>query len=361
MFIFEDKITQVRQFFEVCQQKLADPQIIQDTDKLVTISREHNYFESILECYNELIECTKQLDENKQLLEEEKEEDFLVILKEEISELKTRAEGLESKLKILIVPPEKTDSRNSIIEIRSAAGGDEAGIFAADMFRMYLAYAEQKKWKTETIEHTSNDVGGLKLAVFTVKGDGVFRELCYESGVHRVQRIPKTESQGRIHTSTITVAVLPEAEEVDDIEIKNEDLRIDTFRASGAGGQHVNTTDSAVRITHIPTGTVVACQMERSQHRNKDMALQLLKSRILEEEIRKKHTEDSEHRSSQIGTGDRSERIRTYNYPQNRITDHRYGINLYDLPNVIAGDMSELIQNILTIEAEKKLHKELKR
>ena len=259
---------------------------------------------------------------------------------------------------ILIVPPDPNDSRNCIVEIRPAAGGDEAALFAEDLMKMYQQYSGSKGWKVDVMEYTPSDLGGLKATVFSVKGEDVFRELNFESGVHRVQRIPKTETQGRIHTSTVTVAVLPEAQEVD-LHIDPKDLKFDTYRSSGAGGQCVNTTDSAVRVTHIPTGIACYSQQERSQHQNKEIAMQLLRSKLLDEKIREENQKMADERRGQIGTGDRSERIRTYNYPQSRITDHRFGVTVHNLPDVMAGKFGDVMDRILAIDAEQRLAAEV--
>ena len=280
------------------------------------------------------------------------------MIKSDLSSLEKDLGEKEVELKLLIVPENPNDSRNCIIEIRPAAGGDEAALFADSLYKMYNLYADTKGWKTNVLECTPSDLGGVKSISFQMSGDGVYKEMFFESGVHRVQRVPETESQGRVHTSTVTVAVLPEAEEVD-LKINPSDLRFDTFRSSGPGGQCVNTTDSAVRVTHVPTGISIASQQERSQHKNKEIALRILRSKLLEEQIEKERKEQAEKRKGQVGTGDRSERIRTYNYPQNRVSDHRYNLTYYNLPAIIMGELGIVIKDILTIEADNALQYEL--
>jgi len=296
-----------------------------------------------------------QLSDNKKLLENETDKDFLELVKDEVKQLNEKIEILTNELKILLLPKDPNDEKSVIIEIRGGAGGDEAGLFAAVLARMYMRYAEKRRWKTEVLDSNPTEIGGLKEIIFSVSGKAAYSRLKFESGVHRVQRIPTTESNGRIHTSTVTVAVLPEAEEVD-IDINPADLRIDTYRASGAGGQHVNKTDSAIRITHIPTGVVVACQDQRSQLQNKDKAMRILRAKINEFEAQKRISEVTEARRIQVGTGDRSERIRTYNYPQGRITDHRISLTLYKLESIFDGELDELIDALITAERTENLN-----
>jgi len=358
MIDFSPKMEQMRVRFKQLESEMANPAVFEDRKRYSEISKEHQRITSLISCYDEMQGCIEELSENKEMLAAESDPEFTEVIKADIKALEEAIPDHESKLKQLIVPPNTNDSRNSIVEIRPAAGGDEAALFADELFRMYEIYAGRKNWKVEVMEHTHSDIGGLRHVAFLVKGDDVYRELRFESGVHRVQRVPTTESQGRVHTSTVTVAVLPEAEEVD-IELKTCDLRIDTFRSSGAGGQCVNTTDSAVRITHIPTGIFFASQQERSQHKNKEIAMKLLRSKLLEEKEREERAKMASERKDQVGTGDRSERIRTYNYPQNRVTDHRYGITRYDLPDVIAGAIGNVLDEILTMEADQKLAEEL--
>ena len=291
------------------------------------------------------------------MLEEESDEEMKELAKEELNDSKKRIEELEQELKILLLPKDPNDDKNVIIEIRGGAGGEESALFANSLFRMYSMYAETKGWKTEVLNSNPTELGGFKEISFMITGDGAYSRFKFESGVHRVQRVPETESQGRIHTSTVTVAVLPEAEEVD-LQISPTDLQIDTFRSSGAGGQHINKTESAIRITHIPTGTVVECQDERSQHKNKDKAMKILRSRILEAERAKQNEAIAGERKSQVGTGDRSERIRTYNFPQGRVSDHRIGLTLYKIEAIMNGDLDELIDALITADTAEKLKAE---
>ncbi len=359
MIDFSNKMAQVRERFKQLENEMANPAIFDDRKRYGEISKEHQRLTSLIECYDKLESSRDELSENQQMLSEETDQDFIDEIKTDIKAIEETLPQLESQLKLLIVPPNPNDSRNSIIEIRPAAGGDEAALFADDLMRMYHIYAGKKGWKVDVMDHTPSDIGGLKHVSFLISGDDVYREMMYESGVHRVQRVPTTESQGRIHTSTVTVAVLPEAEEVDDIDLNMSDLKFDVFRSSGAGGQCVNTTDSAVRVTHVPTGISYDSQQERSQHRNKEIAIKKLRSKLLEIKIQEEQKKMADERRGQVGTGDRSERIRTYNFPQNRVTDHRYGITRYDLPEVIAGEFGPLINEILTMEAEAQLASEL--
>ena len=355
---FSNKMASVRALFRELEAEMNNPAIFQQGNRFAEVSSEHRRLGTLIKCYDRFEEVKDQIIESKEMIQAETDQDFIAEVKEELASLEQELPDLEQEMKILIIPPNPADSRNSIVEIRPAAGGDEAALFADELMRMYITYAAKKNWKVEVMEHDHSDIGGLKNVAFLVKGENVFRELVFESGVHRVQRVPTTESQGRIHTSTVTVAVLPEAEEVD-IEIKKEDLDIVTTRSGGAGGQCVNTTDSAVQITHKPTGIFVKSQQERSQHKNRDIAMQILRSRLLEIKVREEAEKMAAHRKGQVGTGDRSERIRTYNYPQNRISDHRYGLTYYDLPNMILGDIGKLFHDILTIEAEQRLAEEL--
>lgn len=324
------------------------------------LSREHQRLSKLLKTWDELEQSRSGLEEAREMLEVETDEEMLEVVHEEIEELNTSIPKLETRIKTLILPPDPIENRNTIVEIRPAAGGDEAGLFAGDLFRMYTRLAEHKGWKSEILELDENDVGGIKNVSFTLQGEGIFRLMRFESGVHRVQRIPSTESGGRIHTSTVTVAVLPEAEEVD-IHINPSDLRFDVFRSSGPGGQCVNTTDSAVRITHIPTGLNVASQQEKSQHRNREIAMLILRSRLLEAKQEEEAAKQSAERRSQVGTGDRSERIRTYNFPQSRVTDHRYGLTRHDLANILEGNIDDLLNEIVAIDAEQRLKEELEK
>ena len=318
------------------------------------LSREHQALAGLLRLWDERLRVEKELAGSRELLSTEDDADFLQVVENEILSLEDSLGKLDRQIKARLLPPHPNESRNIIVEIRPAAGGEEAGLFAGDLFRMYNRYAEAKSWRCELLELSETDLGGVKDAAFSLQGSDVFRAMRYESGVHRVQRIPVTESGGRIHTSTVTVAVLPEAEEVD-VQVAPEDLRIDVFRASGPGGQCVNTTDSAVRITHLPTGLSVASQQEKSQHRNKDIAMRILRSRLLERKQAEEAAKNAAARRQQVGTGDRSERIRTYNFPQNRVTDHRFGITRYDLPNILDGNLGELLEQVGAADVERQL------
>ncbi len=347
-------IDNLKNKFKDLEIKLSDPNIYSNQKESRDVTREHQRLAKLFAKYDRWVEVLNELSENRQMHSEEQDEELLEMISLDIEELNKEAISLEKSVRVAIVPPDPNDDKNIIVEIRPAAGGDEAGIFAGDMYRLYSKYAEIANWKLETLEYTGNDVGGLKGVMFSINGDDVYSKMKYESGVHRVQRIPTTESGGRVHTSTVTVSVLPEAEEVE-MDIRTEDLRIDTFRASGPGGQCVNTTDSAVRITHLPTGTTAVSQQEKSQHKNKDFAMRILRARILEKQQAEEAAKQAAAKQSQVGTGDRSERIRTYNYPQNRITDHRFGLNSHDLPKIMEGEFSSFLEDIALIDSEKKL------
>ncbi len=339
------KLEEVEKRFERLTEKLTDPQIVRDGTSYARIVREHAELSEIVNTYRNYKKTLSEIEDNKELLEDEDEE-LAKLAKEELKELNAKAEELEKKLMFLLLPKDPNDEKNIILEIRAGTGGEEAALFAADLFRMYSRYAERKSWQVEILDVNSTGLGGFKEIVALIKGKGAYSRLKYERGVHRVQRIPETESQGRIHTSAVTVAVLPEAEEVD-VEIRPEDLRIETMRASGHGGQHVNKTESAVRITHIPTGIVVSCQNERSQHQNRAKALQILRARLYELKLREQEEKIQAERRNQVGTGDRSERIRTYNFPQNRVTDHRIGLTLYRLEQIMDGELDDIIDSLI--------------
>ncbi len=330
---------------------LSDPTVISDQARYQKLSRELADIEPILACYQELTTCNKSLLEAQDMLRNESEEELKELIKDEISQLEIKISALKEELTEKMTPQDPNDRRSVIIEIRAGAGGEEAALFCSVLFRMYSVYAQSRGWRVDYIDSNETELGGYKELVFSIEGNGAYSRFKYESGVHRVQRVPVTESSGRIHTSTVTVAVLPEADAVE-VNINPNDLRIDTFRASGAGGQHVNRTESAIRITHIPTGLVVQCQDERSQHKNRDKAMAVLMSRLMEMESTKQAGAIAQNRKSQVGTGDRSERIRTYNYHQGRVTDHRIGLTLYQLEEVLAGNLDEFI-NALTA-ADKK-------
>ena len=337
-----DKLEVVEKKFEELTTRLSDPTITQDPKEYQAVAKEQAGLSELISCYRAYKNARKQIEDNKLMLQEN-DEDLKNMAKEELAHWEPELEKLESELKIHLLPKDPLDEKNIFLEIRAGAGGDEAGLFAAELFRVYSRYAERKKWRVEIMDMNDTGVGGIKEVIAQISGEKVYSDLKYESGVHRVQRVPKTEAQGRVHTSTVTVAVMPEADDVE-IDVQDKDLRIDVMRASGPGGQSVNTTDSAVRITHIPTGLVVVCKDEKSQHKNKAKALKILKSRMLEAEREKQEKEISDNRRSQIGSGDRSEKIRTYNFPQNRVTDHRIGLTLHKLDSVMEGNIDELIQ-----------------
>ncbi|HOG50509.1 MAG TPA: peptide chain release factor 1 [Lentisphaeria bacterium] len=327
-------------------------------DRYQALNREYQRLKQLVDCWAELAKIRSDLAGNEELLATTTDAELRQLVETDLADLQQRERLLDCQLKAFILPPHPNEGKNTIIEIRPAAGGDEAGLFAADLHRMYIRYAEQKGWKVNLLEYQDTPLGGLKSASFTLLGDGAWSMMRFESGVHRVQRIPTTEAQGRIHTSTVTVAVLAEAEEVD-VQLNPEDLRIDVFRSSGHGGQSVNTTDSAVRVTHLPTGLSIASQQEKSQHRNKEIAMTLLRARLLEIKQRAEDEKNSSERRSQVGAGDRSERIRTYNYPQNRVTDHRFELTFYDLTNIMEGNLDELLNGIRALDAIHRLETEL--
>lgn len=349
-----EKLSFIENKYKELSMKIIDPEIINNIEEWQRLVKEHADIEPIVNKYKEYTKAQKTLEEDKEMLKEKLDDEMKELLKEEIAEYEETIEKLEEELRILLIPKDPNDHKNVIVEIRAGAGGDEAGLFAGDLFRMYSMYAERQGWKTELMSSNEQGVGGFKEVIFMIKGKGVYSRLKYESGVHRVQRVPTTESSGRIHTSTATVAVLPEAEDID-IEINQNDIRVDVYRSSGNGGQSVNTTDSAVRITHIPTGMVVACQDEKSQLKNKEKAMKILKTRLYDQMMREQHNEIAEERRSQVGTGDRSERIRTYNFPQGRITDHRINMTLYKLENFLDGDIDEMIDGLITSDQAEKL------
>ena len=337
-------------------EELNDPNVVNDQKRFRSLMKEQNELAPIVEKYNEYKEAKQNIEESLEILEEETDEEMRELAKEELAESKARVEELENEIKILLIPKDPNDDKNVIVEIRAGAGGDEAALFAAELFRMYRSYSDSRRWKTEMISVNENGIGGFKEVSFMITGQGAYSRLKYESGVHRVQRIPATESGGRIHTSTVTVAIMPEAEEVD-VEIDMNDCRFDVFRASGNGGQCFNTTDSAVRLTHIPTGIVVSCQDEKSQLKNKDKAMKVLRARLYELECQKAHDAEAEARRSQIGTGDRAEKIRTYNFPQGRVTDHRIKLTLHKLDGILNGDLDEVIDSLIAADQTAKLAK----
>lgn len=349
-----DKLELLVEKFEELEKKIIDPEIMKDMNVWQKLAKEHGDMKPIVEKYREYSKHKKELEENKEMLKESLDDEMKELVKEEISELEDSIEKEEQDLKILLLPKDPNDEKNVFMEVRAGTGGDEAGLFAEDLLRMYRMFADKQKWKTEIMSISEQGVGGIKEVVFLVKGKGAYSKLKYESGVHRVQRVPATESSGRIHTSAATVAVLPEVEDVD-VVINQNDLRIDVYRASGNGGQCVNTTDSAVRITHIPTGVVVTCQDEKSQLKNKDKAMKILKSRLYEKYQEEQNKDIADARKSQVGSGDRSERIRTYNFPQGRVTDHRINMTIYQLDSFLNGDISEMIDALITSDQAKKM------
>ncbi|MGI6580415.1 MAG: peptide chain release factor 1 [Saccharofermentanales bacterium] len=338
--------------YEELNMMLSDPMVINDQNRYLGLVKEFNELEPLVKNILRLNQAETELTDNKNLLYETEDQEFRDLIREEIAELESEITEIDAAIKEAMIPKDPNDEKNVIVEIRAGAGGDEAALFAGDLFRMYTAFAENQGWNYDLIDASENEIGGFKEVVFEIIGQGAFSKLKYESGVHRVQRVPETEAGGRIHTSTVTVAVLPEAEEVD-IEIDPADLQIDTYRASGAGGQHVNKTSSAIRITHLPTGLVVTCQDQRSQYKNKDKAMQVLRTRLYEIEQRKLDAAIASDRKGQVGTGDRSERIRTYNFPQGRVSDHRINLTLYQLDNVLSGDLDPFINGLQAAAHEK--------
>lgn len=344
-----DKLENLLIRFEEVLGELGQPDVAGNPEHFQKLMKEQSDLQPVAETYQEYKKCRQTEEDSLSMLEEESDEEMREMLKEELADSKKRMAELEKQLKILLLPKDPNDNKNVIVEIRAGAGGDEAALFAADIYRMYVKYAEGRRWKTEMLSLNENGIGGFKEVVFMLNGQGAYSRLKYESGVHRVQRVPETESGGRIHTSTITVAIMPEAEEID-FQLDMNDCKFDVFRASGNGGQCVNTTDSAVRLTHIPTGLVVSCQDEKSQLKNKEKALKVLRSRLYEMELEKRHDAEAEARRSQVGTGDRSEKIRTYNFPQGRVTDHRIKLTLHRLEAVLGGDLEEIIDSLIAAD-----------
>ena len=350
-----DKLNAVKARFDEVEALLCDPAVISDPAGYAALMKERKKLQPLVDCFVRYLEAQQAFDEAKALLDAGGlDRDFRALAQEEYDTQKQTLDELQEQLKVLLLPKDENDDKNVIVEIRGGAGGEESALFAAVLFRMYTMYAERKGFKIEVLGENATELGGFKEIGFLVVGEGAWSRFKFESGVHRVQRVPETESQGRIHTSTATVAVLPEAEDVD-VQLNPGDLQIDTFRSSGAGGQHINKTESAIRITHLPTGIVVECQDERSQHKNKDKAMRVLRSKILELEQQKQRDSIADTRKSQVGTGDRSERIRTYNYPQGRVSDHRIGLTLYKLEQFLNGDMDELIDALITADTAEKL------
>ena len=334
-----DKLENVEKRYEELNQKISDPEVIANQSEWQKLMKEHAEIQELVEKYREYKKVSQNIEDLKEMLDDKEMHDLAQM---ELDENREKLPKIEEELKLLLVPKDPNDDKNVIVEIRGGAGGEESSLFAGDLFRMYSMYAEKKRWKLDVVNLNETDLGGIKEVTFIISGKGAYSRLKFESGVHRVQRVPDTESSGRIHTSTATVAVLPEVSDVE-IEINPSDLKVDTFRASGAGGQHVNKTESAIRITHIPTGVIVECQTERSQIQNRETALSMLRSKLYEAELEKQTREQSDARRSQVGSGDRSEKIRTYNFPQGRITDHRIGLSMYQVDSFLNGDIDEMI------------------
>lgn len=349
-----DKLEDILRRFEEIEEEMLDPEIMNDQNRYKKLMKEHSDLSDIVEKYKEYKATQASIEDSLAMLDEESDEEIREMAKEELNECKQRVVTIEEELKVLLLPKNPNDEKNVIVEIRGGAGGDEAALFAAELYRMYVMYAERNRWKIDTMNLNENGIGGFKEVIFMINGKGAYSKLKFESGVHRVQRVPVTESGGRIHTSTATVAIMPEAEEVD-VELDMNDCKFDVFRASGNGGQCVNTTDSAVRLTHIPTGIVISCQDEKSQLKNKDKAIRVLRSKLYELELEKAQSAEAEARRSQVGTGDRSEKIRTYNFPQGRVTDHRIKFTSYRIDDVMNGDIDEFISNLIAADQAAKL------
>ncbi len=352
----EDKLDEVVEKYKKLNKKISDPEVMNDSQKYQKLLQEHAGLKKVVEKYEKYRDLQQQIEEAREILEMGEDGELSELAEEEIQEAKPRLEELQEELPKLLIPKDPDDKKNVIVEIRAGAGGDEAALFARDLYRMYTRYSENRGWQVQTMSSSPSEVGGFKEIIFNVEGKNAFRYLKYESGVHRVQRVPSTESSGRIHTSTATVAVLPEAEEVE-VDIDSNDLRIDFYRSSGPGGQSVNTTDSAVRITHEPTGLVVSCQDEKSQHKNKDRAMKILRARLKEKLEQEQQQERSEARKSQVGSGDRSEKIRTYNFPQGRVSDHRINLTEHKLEQILDGELDLIIEPLIAEDLEKRLEK----
>lgn len=349
-----DKLEDLLIRYQEIEEEMLNPNVVNDQNRYRKLRKEQSDLYDIAEKYKEYKATNSNLEESLMMLEEETDEEIRELAKEELNSCKQRIIEIEEELKILLLPKDPNDEKNVIVEIRGGAGGDEAALFAAELYRMYVRYAERNRWKTDMMSLNENGIGGFKEVIFMINGKGAYSKLKYESGVHRVQRVPVTESGGRIHTSTATVAIMPEAEEVD-VALDMSDCKFDVFRASGNGGQCVNTTDSAVRLTHVPTGIVISCQDEKSQLKNKDKAIKILRSRLYELEMEKAQSAEAEARKSQIGTGDRSEKIRTYNFPQGRVTDHRIKLTVHQLDAVMDGDIQEIIDSLIAADQAAKL------
>lgn len=349
-----DRLEAAENRYDEINHKLSDPEVIANQDEYRKLMKEHSDLDEIVAKFREYKKAKNDMAEARELLDSTLEKDFRELVQAEYDDTRARLEVIEKELKILLLPRDPNDERSVIVEIRGGAGGEEAALFAGVLFRMYTRFAERMRWKAEILDANETEIGGFKEVVFSIEARGAYSKLKYESGVHRVQRVPSTEASGRIHTSTVTVAVLPEVDEVD-VDVNPNDLQIDTYRASGAGGQHINKTESAIRITHIPSGIVVTCQDQRSQHKNKDKAMKVLRSKLYEIAQQQQSSEVAQARKSQVGTGDRSERIRTYNFPQGRVTDHRIGLTLYKINEIVDGDIEEIIDALVTADQSEKL------
>ena len=351
-----EKLRQMEENYHAMQEKMMDPAVVGDNQQYAQLMREYKHMQPIIEKYHEYLQAQNDFTEAREILDGEEDAELREMAQAELEQSKERMDSLHGELMRLLLPKDPDDDRNVIIEIRGGAGGEEASLFAASLYRMYTMYAETQGWKQEVLSANETELGGYREIVFSIEGEKVFSRLKFESGIHRVQRVPETETQGRIHTSTATVAVMPQAEEVD-FALDMKDLRIDTFRSSGAGGQHINKTSSAIRVTHIPTGTVVECQNERSQFQNKDKALEILRSRLLAQKQKEQQDAINAQRQGQVGTGDRSEKIRTYNFPQDRCTDHRIGLTVHNLEKIMDGNLDEVIDALATREQTEKLQR----
>ena len=349
-----DRLEGAENRYEEINHRLSDPLVPGNQDEYRKLMKEHSDLGEIVAKYREYKKVSNNIKEARELLDDTLDKDFREMVQSEFEEAREKLEKISKELKILLLPKDPNDDRSVIVEIRGGAGGEEAALFAGVLFRMYTRYGERNRWKTEILDANETEIGGFKEVVFSIEAKGAYSKLKYESGVHRVQRVPSTESSGRIHTSTVTVAVLPEVDEVD-VDINPNDLQIDTYRASGAGGQHINKTDSAIRITHMPSGIVVTCQDQRSQYKNKDKAMKVLRSKLYDAAQQQQHSQIAQARKSQVGTGDRSERIRTYNFPQGRVTDHRIGLTLYKIDEIADGDLDEIIDSLITADQSEKL------
>jgi peptide chain release factor 1 len=349
-----DRLKKIKEKFDQINQQLSDPQFLNDRTKIISLSKERSELADIVEAYNEYSKILVNIKENEEIIDSNVDKELSNLAEEELNELEEKKLKFEEELKILLLPKDPNDNKDVIMEIRAGTGGEEAALFAGDLFRMYSRYAEVKGWKVELIDINETGLGGVKEVVFSVSGNNIYGELKFESGVHRVQRVPETEGSGRVHTSAASVAVLPEAEDVQ-VDINPNDLKIDVYRSGGAGGQNVNKVETAIRITHLPTGIVVQCQDERSQLKNRQKAMKVLRARLYDSELKKHTDEISAKRKNMVGSGDRSDKIRTYNFPQNRVTDHRIGLTLYNLSNIMEGDLDELIEQLKIADKTEKL------